>query len=102
MNVPLLIPAESVEAIAQRAAAIVLEQLGDRAGGEREWLTVAEAAEYIRCQPQRIYELRSDGRLPKHSEGGRALVRRRDLDGLIAGEVASLAVEARRHRLRSA
>ncbi len=52
--------------------------------GAHELLTVKEAAGYLRCTPQRIYELRSDGRLPRTREGGRALVWRRDLDALIA------------------
>lgn len=100
MNVDLHLPDEVVEAIAQRASELVLQELEQRAGAGREWLTVEEAAEHLRCSAQRIYELRSDGRLPRHKEGGRALVRRRDLDGLISGEVLSLAEE--RRRLRSA
>ena len=42
--------------------------------------TVAEAAEYLRCKPQRIYDLRSSGRLPRHGDGSRVLIRRADLD----------------------
>ncbi len=90
MNIEFSIPPESFEAIAQRAAAIALEQLAGRGHDDREWLTAVEAAEYLRCKPQRIYELRSSGRLPSHMEGGRALVRRRDLDALIVGGVEAL------------
>jgi len=53
-------------------------------GDGGELLSVGEAAHYLRCAPQRIYELRSSGRLPRTSEGGRALVRRGDLEALIA------------------
>ena len=45
-----------------------------------EWLSVQEAAEYACCSKQRIYDLRSAGRLPKTGDGSRVLVRRTDLD----------------------
>lgn len=99
MNVQLALPPEVVEAIARRAAELVLEDRG--AGDVRELLTVSEAAEYLRCSRQRIYELRSSGRLPKTMEGGRALVRRVDLDGLVVDE-ASLSPVLASRRLRSA
>jgi excisionase family DNA binding protein len=91
---------EAVEAIAQRAAELVLEQLGDR-GPSREFLTVVEAAELLRCEPQRIYELSSDGRLPKVKDGSRVLIRRSDVD-VYLGVVDALAPALRRRRLRSA
>jgi predicted DNA-binding transcriptional regulator AlpA len=50
---------------------------------QTELLSAPEAAEVLRCKPQRIYELRSAGRLPRTVEGGRAVVRRSDLEGLI-------------------
>ncbi len=55
---------------------------------QTELLSVPEAAEVLRCKPQRIYELRSAGRLPRTVEGGRAVVRRSDLEGLIAEDSA--------------
>jgi excisionase family DNA binding protein len=99
VNVILEIPPEVLEAIARRAAELVLEHRGG--GDARELLTVPEAAEYLRCSRQRIYELRSSGRLPKTSEGGRALVRRADIAGLVIDE-ASLSPALARRRLRSA
>lgn len=99
MNVQLALPHEALEAIARRAAELVIEHGG--VGEARELLTPEEAAEYLRCSRQRIYELRSSGRLPKTSEGGRALVRRADLDGLVVDE-ASLSPVLARRRLRSA
>jgi excisionase family DNA binding protein len=96
----LSLPDDVVEAIAERAAELVLEQLGDR-GHVREFLTVAEAAELLRCEPQRIYELTSDGRLPKVKDGGRVLIRRRDVD-VYLGVVETLAPALQRRRLRSA
>ncbi|MDX6479697.1 MAG: Helix-turn-helix domain [Gaiellaceae bacterium] len=78
------IPEQLIEVIAARAAELVQHEIVGRIGS-RELLNVAEAADYLRCAPQRIYELRSSGRLPQTREGGRAIIRRRDLDALIAG-----------------
>jgi Helix-turn-helix domain len=50
---------------------------------EGELLSIPEAARVLRCKPQRIYDLRSAGRLPRTVEGGRAVVRRSDLDRLV-------------------
>ena len=49
-----------------------------------ELLSVPEAAAVLRCKPQRIYDLRSAGRLPRTVEGGRAVIRRSDLERLVA------------------
>jgi excisionase family DNA binding protein len=92
----LRMPEEVVDAIARRAAELVLERL-DQAGGAGEWLTVEEAAELLRCQPQRIYTLRSTGRLPRHVEGGRALVARSDLLRLVVDEDALSPAERARN-----
>ena len=50
---------------------------------QSEFLNVPEAAAVLRCKPQRIYDLRSAGRLPRTVEGGRAVVRRSDLERLV-------------------
>jgi predicted DNA-binding transcriptional regulator AlpA len=55
---------------------------------ETELLSLTEAAEVLRCKPQRIYQLRSTGRLPRTVEGGRAIVRRSDLERLIEEDSA--------------
>jgi hypothetical protein len=52
-------------------------------GRSRELLSVREAALALRCKPQRIYTLRSSGRLPRTTEGGRAVVRRSDIERLV-------------------
>jgi excisionase family DNA binding protein len=83
------IPLESVETIARRAAELALEQLAANTYELRQLLTVGEAADYLRCSPQRIYELRSSGRLPRTREGGRALVWRSDLDHLLDAHAPS-------------
>lgn len=78
-----IFPAELVEQIADRAAALVLERLQVDAEPRSRWMTVAEAAEYARCDRQHIYDLRSDGRLGRHGEHGRALVDRAELDAYL-------------------
>ena len=55
---------------------------------ETELLSLTEAAEVLRCKPQRIYQLRSTGRLPRTVEGGRAGVRRSDLERLVGDDSA--------------
>jgi hypothetical protein len=52
----------------------------------RDLLSIAEAAELLRCKPQRLYDLRSAGRLPRTVEGGRAVVRRSNIERLVSEE----------------
>lgn len=47
------------------------------------WLDVDQAATYLACKPQRIYNLVSEGRLRRAREGSRALFRRSWLDELV-------------------
>jgi len=77
------LPEDELERVADRVAAIVAERLEQQG----EWLTVGEAAEYARCSRQRIYDLRSAGRLPKTGDGSRVLVARSALDDYIRGGV---------------
>lgn len=86
------LPPEAVEAIARRAAEIMLERLELEPYGRpvSPWLTVPEAAELLRCKPQRIYDLRSSGRLSRDGDGDRALVRRDELERYIAGETTGV------------
>jgi excisionase family DNA binding protein len=77
------LPDELVERIAQRVADIIDERRVKRE--LPRWLTVAEAAAYIGAKPQRIYDLRSMGRLGRHGDGRRGLVDRNELDRLAEG-----------------
>lgn len=87
MDLNVQLSEEAIDAIARRAAELVLERL-DAASPAGEWLTIDEAAVFLRCKPRRIYDLRSDGRLGRYSEGGRALVARHELVGLVVDEDA--------------
>jgi excisionase family DNA binding protein len=72
-----------VEAIAERAAEIVIERQAE--AGATPYLTVEESAEYMRCKPKRIYDLTSQRRLPFIKDGSRTLLRRVDLDAHLEG-----------------
>jgi excisionase family DNA binding protein len=75
------VPDELIERTAERALQLVLGQLDLRLGrDESPYLTVTEAASYLRCSPQRIYDLLSARRLTRHKDGRRVLVARADLD----------------------
>ena len=76
---------EAIERLAERVADMLEERARLGAGAPAaELLSVSEAAEMLRCKPQRVYDLRSAGRLPRTTEGGRAVVRRSDLERLVA------------------
>jgi excisionase family DNA binding protein len=49
------------------------------------YMTVDEAARYIGAHRQRIYDLRSSGRLSRIGDGSRALVSRDELDEYLNG-----------------
>jgi excisionase family DNA binding protein len=79
----LSIPADALEAIAQRTAEI----MDERAGNEQSpWLTRSEAAEYLAVPLSR---LEKDRTLPSHRWGGRVLYHRQELDEYVLGLEAS-------------
>jgi excisionase family DNA binding protein len=49
-----------------------------------EFLTVPEAAELLRADRQRVYDLCSSGRLTRHKDGSRTLIRRAELEAHLA------------------
>jgi excisionase family DNA binding protein len=55
----------------------------DRQQYDSPYLSVREAAAFLRCQPQRVYDLLSDGRLRRVKEGSRVLVLRADLEAYL-------------------
>lgn len=83
----LSVPDELVEQIVERAAVIALERLrAEGAAAPSPYLTVAEAAEYVRAKPQRIYDLLSKRRLTRFKDGRRTLVSRAEMNAYLAGE----------------
>jgi excisionase family DNA binding protein len=85
----LVLPEELVDAIAERAAALVLERLGEPTAAS-PFLTVVEAAEFLRCERQRVYDLLSAGRLARHKDGSRVLVSRAELEAHVNGVAPAL------------
>ncbi len=85
------LPAETVEAIAQRAAELVLDRLRRDGAGlaaparTSPNATVRQAAEYLGAKPQRIYDLCSQGRLTRIKDGGRTLIAWAELEAYLAG-----------------
>jgi excisionase family DNA binding protein len=79
----LTLPPELVEEIAHRAAELVADR---ETGGRSPYLTTTEAAAYLRCGRQRVFDLTSQGRLKVHKDGARSLYRAEDLDLYLSGE----------------
>jgi len=80
-TVALHLPAQLIAAIAERAAAIVLEQLAAQQQ-ESPYLTIPEAAAFLRCKRQRIDDLLSARKLTRHKEGRRTLLLRAEVEAL--------------------
>ncbi len=76
----LILPAAAVEAIAQRAAEIVVERLGSDGGSP--WLTRKQAAAYLGVPASR---LEKDKTVPAHRWDGRVLYNRGELDEWLLG-----------------
>ena len=67
-------------------AALVAARLEPTAKKQQQldWLTVEEAAEYLRCKKRRIYDLTSQERLTAVKDGSRNLYARTELDRHLA------------------
>jgi excisionase family DNA binding protein len=50
------------------------------------YMTIPEAAQYLRCSRQRIDDLLSQRRLTRHKDGRRTLVRRTDIEAHLETE----------------
>jgi excisionase family DNA binding protein len=79
LNEPLSLPFsdELVEAIAARAAELVVEQLGNGS----PWLTREAAARYLSLP---VSHLEKSGAIPCHREGRRVLYHRHELDAYLS------------------
>jgi hypothetical protein len=76
------LPPDVLEAIAERAAEIVLERLD----ASSPWLTLAEAAAYLGWSRQRLYKRRD---VPRYKHGARVMYRRDELDAFLEGHADS-------------
>ena len=84
---------QELRALAERLAPFLR---GQPATPASPWLDVDEAAEHLRCRPQRIYDLVSAGRLRVAKDGTRSLFRREWLDAhlLATGHAADASVRS--------
>ena len=79
-DVRVTLPAETVGAL----AAVLARRLPAPAPPDPSpFLTVAEAAEYIRASRQRVYDLLSSRRLSRRKDGARVLISRAELDAYL-------------------
>ena len=76
------LPPDAIEAIAQRAAELVLEQIDHGNGSRSPWLSLAEAAGYLRVSERQLQRLLARGRVRSTTIGRRRLLHRDDLDAL--------------------
>lgn len=81
-TVSVTLPPAVVEALVVQVTERVLERFRPEPATS-PYLTAAEAAEYLRCSRQRIYDLSSAGRLNPLKEGRRSLYMRDELDALL-------------------
>ena len=78
------VPESLIDVLTERAAAEAARRItASLELRQTPYLSVSEAAEYLRCSRQRIYDLASSGRLPRVKEGRRVLFHRRDLERLL-------------------
>jgi excisionase family DNA binding protein len=89
--------AEQIEQIAKRAAEIIAAQVAP-AANDSPYLSVAEAAAFLRTRRQRIDDLLSEGLLTRIKDGNRTLIARDELEAHLRGETR----RARRDRGRQA
>ncbi|HWK28076.1 MAG TPA: helix-turn-helix domain-containing protein [Solirubrobacter sp.] len=83
----LTFPPDFARAVAEQLADVLIER--GIVGGDATtspYLTTDEAADYLRCKPQRIHDLTSQGRLRVCKDGSRSLFRREDLDLYLSAE----------------
>jgi len=89
-------PASELAPALEQLAEILAQCVADRAGvlltdrlpagpAFEPWLDVKQAAAYLACEPHRVYDLTSAGRLRCAKDGRRSLYRREWLDEHVLG-----------------
>lgn len=79
----------------------VVERIGSGGGQTPALLDSDEAAEYLRCDKQRLYNLKAEGRITYVKDGSRLLFRRTDLDAYLAESTAKATGEPNRRTRRT-
>jgi excisionase family DNA binding protein len=75
----LTVPDELIEEI----VAVVVARLNVQPPAESPYMSVDEAADYMRCKKQRVYDLISARRLTRLKDGTRVLLRRGEIDAYL-------------------
>ena len=89
LRLALALGPEELERLADALAPLVAARLAAAPTTTASpYLTVPEAAAYLRASRQRVHDLCSQGRLPQWKDGRRSLLHRDDLDRYLAGEGA--------------
>jgi len=86
LRVRLRLSEEDVERVARRVVALLHGRRDEGAGPRSPYLSVPEAAAYLRCKRQRVDDLLSQGVLTRVKEGGRTLVAWAELEAHLRGE----------------
>jgi excisionase family DNA binding protein len=71
---------EAIELIAHRAAELVLQEIGTTNGSGSPWLSLRDAAEYVRLSERTLEREIARGRLRSSTVGRRRLLHRDELD----------------------
>jgi excisionase family DNA binding protein len=82
MKIEIEVTDDTINVLAEAIAARLPTVPGRQATSD--YMTVAEAAEYLRCAKQRIYDLTSAQRLPFYKFGSRVLLSRDEIDAWLA------------------
>ena len=80
----LVLPTEFVEAVARRVAELLRAEMPEPVSPS-PFMTVLEAAAYLRCSRQRVDDLLSQRRLTRVKEGTRTLVLRAEIESYLRG-----------------
>lgn len=86
LMITLGLTSEQIDLLARRVAEIVVARAPSSATNTSPFLSVREASELLRASRQRVYDLLSDGRLTRHKDGSRVLIRRDEIEQYLSGE----------------
>lgn len=86
LDLTLALEAQQLERIARRAAEIAVSMIAPAPAPVLPYLSIPEAAAFLRARRQRIDDLLSQGRLTRVKDGARTLVRRAELEAYLRGE----------------
>lgn len=86
LRVQLRLSEDDIERVARRVVALLHGERNETARAASPYLSVPEAAAYLRCKRQRIDDLLSQGVLTRIKEGGRTLVARAEVEAHLRGE----------------